>query len=133
MPSLSLKHLLWTMAFLGWLSGLLFIIHAQGSLNLFGLYFAFYFIAPAVPIMGLTALMYRRSASVVTAAGIICMCMACYYTYALGTPEMNQDANFGLGWYGLFGALFPLLPCWLFGVAVGIIGTWLTRRTPSKT
>lgn len=76
-------------------------------------------LAPLAPLALLAHFLARRSALEATLGGLLAAGAAACCCFILLDPELNRDANIGLGLYWMFGVIFPLGAAYLLGIIAG--------------
>ena len=84
---------------------------------------------PLLPMALLAALRYRHAPQEATFGGLLAAVAGAACCFVLLDPELNRDANIGMGLYFIFGAIFPLGAAYVPGLVIGQIMSWI-RTNP---
>lgn len=82
-------------------------------------------LAPIGVLAAFAAWLQRRNRTEAVWGGLAVAVGAALYSFALLHPELNRDANIGLGLYWMFGWFYPLGLVFALGAA---LGTRVARR-----
>ncbi|KEF34277.1 hypothetical protein RDMS_07690 [Deinococcus sp. RL] len=118
-PDLPLPLWMLGLAGLGVVAGVLRAVSLEGPGGWRLASYAPLLLAP-VGVMAALALGLGRRHSVAAAWGGVGAALASVWaSVALLHPEVNRDANIGMGMYGMLGWIFPLGPAFLLGAGLG--------------
>lgn len=89
----------------------------------------------SLPLLPLAWLAYVRSARLPREAalgGLLASVTGAVCCYVLLEPELNRDANIGMGLYGIFGVIFPLGAAYVTGLMLGQVVAWFKPGSAKK-